>query len=141
MDEYKIVSQINCFQNQIYDLQISIDEKNRKIQDLESFRCKFNSMSSDFDNKISFRRQAILNVQINASQCKILKRYQSKMESVLTGNKKENIVWSFMEGNNAIYKMIDQLEEEIRQAYASIHSIENGIWILKEQLSASEGNG
>ena len=90
MDEYKIVSQINCFQNQIYDLQISIDEKNRKIQDLESFRCKFNSMSSDFDNKISFRRQAILNVQINASQCKILKRYQSKMESVLTGNKKEN---------------------------------------------------
>lgn len=135
MDEYAIVSQINNSQNQIYDLQISIEEKRKEIQDLESFRYKFNSMSAEFDSEIAHRRQTVTNVQMNVAQCRTLKRYQSKMEDVLTGNKKNHIAWNFTEGNNAINKKINQLEEEIRQAYARINSIENTVWNLKEQLS------
>lgn len=135
MDEYAIVSQIKNSQNQIYDLQISIEEKRKEIQDLESFRCKFNSMSAEFDFEIAHRRQTVTNVQMNVAHCRTLKRYQSKMESILTGNKKNHIDWNFMEGNDAINRKINQLEEEIRQSYARINSIEDIIWGLKEQLS------
>ncbi|MEE0934202.1 MAG: hypothetical protein U0L42_00865 [Methanobrevibacter sp.] len=138
MDEYTIVSQINRSQDQIYDLQTSIEEKRQKIQDLEAFRSKFNSMSAEFDNEISNRRQAISNVQMNAAQCRTLKRYQAKMESVLTGNKKSNIDWSFSEGNTAINTKIEQLEEEIQQDYAKINSIEDNIWNLKDMLNTLE---